>query len=427
MGRNRIYGVAVAAASVMAIAAPASAGPKPPFSTPVLSCPEVADDNTIELGVCAGLTGAPAGFSVQWLTCDALADGPDGQPGTTDDNTWPASDAGLCKASFSGNANGSAWNLGSNACTSVVIGGLNDTDPGVSFNCNEPLSCETCYVFRAFAHANSSYNRSAFTANHECDTAACDDGGFEPKEYCTRSQGYFGSGNNSRSVEAGCFGGDPTGVVCPPPPADEPLIDLGGGVFTYHWETTGVCSDVQPGGGVFLLDTGVAALRTALGGGGASSYFNGNGNNATNMGTGGGLASQTGALSLNILFSGNPCTEGTLGFPDGYPAGYGDVVLCGFVEGDTFTIDGTPISAATAAALNGQSVSDVLAAANAYLGGNGGVPLPYGLSTAADLNELVANLNLAFDLKDTDGDEIDDAACGGMTAFATDHLASSCD
>jgi hypothetical protein len=67
-------------------------------------------------------------------------------------------------------------------------------------------------------------------------------------------------------------------------------------------------------------------------------------------------------------------------------------------------------------------VSQVLAAANAYLGGNGAVALPYGLSSAAELNELVANLNLAFAGKDWDGDTVDDYECGGMTAFAESHL-----
>jgi hypothetical protein len=421
---NTTYGFAAACLAALSLAAPAFAGPKPALSTPTLSCPNVADDDTIALGVCAGTSGAPAGFSVQWVTCDAFAAGPDETPGTRDDNTWPASEAGLCKASFSGNANQSAWNLGANACTSVVIGGLNDTDPGVSFDCNEPLSCDTCYVFRAFAHATSAQNRSAFTANHQCSTAGCGEQGFDPKAFCTRSQGYFGSGNDSRNTEVACFGGDPSGAACTT--IASPLVGLGGGTFTYSWATTGSCTDVQAGPGVFLLDTGLNNLRTALGGGGGSSYFSMNASNPTNMGTGGGLASQTGALTLNVALSGDSCTQGTDGFPDGYPAGYGDIELCAFAAGDTFTIAGTPISAATAAALNGQSVSDVLAAANAYLGGNGAVPVPYALASAGELNQLVANLNLAFDLKDTDGDSIDDAACGGMTAFAIDHLVASC-
>jgi hypothetical protein len=94
------------------------------------------------------------------------------------------------------------------------------------------------------------------------------------------------------------------------------------------------------------------------------------------MGNGGGLASQTTALTLNLTFN----------------SGYGNLKLCSFVAGSTFKNAGTPIDGTTAAALNGKTISQVIAAANAYLGGRA---LPYGLS-AADLNELIAALNLAF-------------------------------
>jgi len=380
------------------------AGPKGKFEAPGVTC-FMTTENTIELQVCAGATGAPAGFSVQWMTCAALA---------ANNNVWFASDdTRLCKASFSGNANASNWNLGAGTCVNVVIGGLNDADPGVSFTCNEPLTCDTCYVFRAFAHATSAKNRSDFTANRECTTSACKPTGFVDGDFCTRSQGFYSSGNASRDQMIACYGGDPTGAACTSA-VNVALVTIGGGIFTYTWSTTGTCVDVQPGPGVFFMDSGLANLRSAIGGGGGSSFFTANGTNATSMGTGGGLASQAAALTLNIAASGATCT--------GSPAGYGAAVLCKFVAGDTFKNDGSPISAATAAALNSQTVSQVLAAANAYLGGNGTVALPYGLASAADLNELVANLNLAFDGKDWDGDGTDDHDCGGMTAFAESHL-----
>ncbi|MFM7215471.1 MAG: hypothetical protein ACKO3H_11410, partial [Verrucomicrobiota bacterium] len=73
------------------------------------------------------------------------------------------------------------------------------------------------------------------------------------------------------------------------------------------------------------------------------------------------------------------------------------------------------------AALNGQTVAEVLAAANAYLG-NGGT-VPYGLASAAELNALIDDLNLAFDNPwDSDGDGIPDKDCGGSSPFATAHL-----
>ncbi len=387
------------------------------YFTPVITC-FGSTENTITLQVCAGTSApgntaaAPAGFSIQWETCDALAAGPDGTLNTADDGQWYSSDdPRLCKASFSGNANNSNWNLGAGACINVVIGGLNDADPGVSFTCNEALTCDTCYVFRAFVHASKRVKRSGFTADLSCTTGACQPTGFNDGDFCTKSQGFFSSGNASRDLMIGCFGGDPTGVACTSV-ANVPLVTIGGGTYTYTWATTGICVDVQPGPNVFLMDSGLASLRTAIGGGGAAGFFTANGTNATGMGTGGGLASQTAALTLNINLSGATCS-GFASIPSG---GYGAAALCNWDAGETFRIDGTPISAETAAALNGETVADVLAAVNAYLGGNGAVAVPYGLANAGALNELVSALNLTFH------DPVGTAGCGDMSAFAESHL-----
>jgi hypothetical protein len=411
-------------AALAALVAPTAAqgmsasGVKGKMNPPVITCYS-STANTITLQVCGGaVTGAPAGFSIHWMTCDQYALGPDGIAGTGDDNSFGSGDQN-CAGSFSGNANNTSWSLGPGACETVVIGGLNDADPGVSFSCNDPLDCNGCYVFRAFAHATHKLQRSAFTATLQCSTGACEATGFVDGDHCTKSQGYFGSGNASQEAMIACFGGDLMGLTCTSA-SGVPLVTTGGGTYTYAWATSGTCVDVQPGPGVFLMDSGLANLRTAIGGGGGSGFFTANGANATNMGTGGGLASQTAALTLNLAIAGfgqcaaSVCTDGSAG-------SYADAMLCSFSEGDTFKNDGSPISQATADALNGQTVADVLAAANAYLGGNGAA-LPYALSSAADLNELVANLNLAFDLKDWDGDDVDDCACGGMTAFAESHL-----
>ncbi|MBI1879782.1 MAG: twin-arginine translocation signal domain-containing protein, partial [Chloroflexi bacterium] len=158
---------------------------KPKFDTPTITCVGETQ-HTIFLQVCAGPSGAPAGFSVQWvkhsdypaLTCDAS-----GQ-----DSLWPASDttANLCKASFSGTPGCSIYNLAPNACVTVEIGNLNDAVCGVGLsNCGaNELDCGTEYVFRAFAHANSSKNRSDFTANQCCSTESCVQG-------CVFTQGYW--------------------------------------------------------------------------------------------------------------------------------------------------------------------------------------------------------------------------------------------
>ena len=174
--------------AILLLAAPAFAGKVSKMDKPTLSCGTVTAAS-IQVMVCAGPnTGAPAGFSLQWLTAAQLALGPDGLPGTLDDGTWlDSSSLDLCKASFSGNANGSSYNLGKNACTTVQAGDNLFDNPGASSNCaSVPLVCGTDYVFRSFAHANSTLFRSDFTANLTCRTAEC-----VVVDGCTFTQGYW--------------------------------------------------------------------------------------------------------------------------------------------------------------------------------------------------------------------------------------------
>ena len=169
--------------SITSAAAPAR---KTKMDAPTITC-GTSTQVSINIQVTAGATGAPAGFSIQWITAAAYALGPDGTPGTTDDNSWPASDdLALCKASFSGNANLSRYNLAPNASVTVNIGEFL-FDEGASTNCGGALVCGTNYVFRAFVHANSTLQRSDFTANLTCKTLDCDsdEGG------CTFTQGYW--------------------------------------------------------------------------------------------------------------------------------------------------------------------------------------------------------------------------------------------
>ena len=158
-----------------------SLGSKPAktkMDMPTLSC-GTSSVASIDLQVCAGETGAPAGFSVQWMTlADFVANG----------SVWPADETGLCKASFAGNANGSRYNLAPNECVTVRIGDIL-FDNGTSASCIDELVCGTTYVFRAFAHATSTLRRSDFTNTKQCSTSACQitQGG------CTYSQGYWKS------------------------------------------------------------------------------------------------------------------------------------------------------------------------------------------------------------------------------------------
>jgi hypothetical protein len=88
-------------------------------------------------------------------------------------NQWFASDdPRLCKASFSGNANSSRYNLAPGDCVTINVGDFL-LDNGASTTCSNDLQCDTCYVFRAFGHAASDLNRSEFTNNLSCSTADC--------------------------------------------------------------------------------------------------------------------------------------------------------------------------------------------------------------------------------------------------------------
>jgi hypothetical protein len=151
--------------------------PKSKLDTPTINC-GTSTQVSIYIEVCAGATtGAPAGFSVQWMTADDYA---------ANGNMWYASDdPRLCKASFSGNANGSRYNLDANECVTVNIGELL-FDNGASTNCGDALECGTDYVFRVFAHATSTFLRSDFTTNLTCYTLGCG-----REEGCTLTQGYW--------------------------------------------------------------------------------------------------------------------------------------------------------------------------------------------------------------------------------------------
>lgn len=390
-----------------------AASPKNKINTPIISC-GVSTPNTIALQICGGaVSGAPAGFSVQWMKAsDYFVTDPNNPNATV--GVW--NESILCKASFSGNANGTIWNLGANSCTKFVIAGLNDADPGVSFSCNEPLECDTDYVFRVFAHATKTLQRSDFSQTWICRTAACDPPPLQDCDFTTKSQGFYGgNGQAGLNFLIGCYGGDGgIGSVSVPQNLGD-LIIIGGPGYQYKWYLTGVYEDIDPSPKNYhWIDTGLLALRSAIGGGGTSGIFNTSGENSLNMGSGGGLASQTAALTLNIAASGAQCS--------GFPAGFGSLVLK-FAVGDTFRNDGTPLTQDQAMALNGQTIQQVLVATNAYLGGGGLVPPPYNLGSAGYLNELISQLNLSFDTPldvDIDGDgSIDNC---GISAFGNLHL-----
>ena len=154
----------------------AMAGPKPKLSTPGISCAG-ATQTSINIQVCAGASGLPNGFSLDWLKASDYA---------ANANHWFSSDSPLaCSAGFSGSANLSRYNLGPYECVTVNVGDFL-FDNGASTNCAIGLDCGTQYMFRAFGHGNSTYNRSDDTAVLGCATLDCGH-----STSCTFTQGYW--------------------------------------------------------------------------------------------------------------------------------------------------------------------------------------------------------------------------------------------
>ena len=127
---------------------------------------------SIDITVTAGTTGAPAGFSIQWMpkaTFDAL------------NGVWPSDSTSFCSASFSGKAFLSNYNLAAGGSVTVRIGDLL-LDNGASTNCGADLTCGTTYVFRAFAHGDKAKNKSGWSSltasTLACPTTECVHAGF---------------------------------------------------------------------------------------------------------------------------------------------------------------------------------------------------------------------------------------------------------
>jgi hypothetical protein len=190
MKMTRLAGTA--AVLLLASSGSAFAGKTPvktKMDTPAIECAG-SSSASIDIKFTAGASGAPAGFSLQWMPAADLA---------AAGNVWLLSaDPLLCKGSFSGNASGSTYNLLAGMTATVNVGDIL-FDNGASTNCAAPLACGTSYAFRSFAHASSTLYRSDFTPNLVCSTLAC-----EPvDEGCTLTQGYWKThgpiptGNNS--------------------------------------------------------------------------------------------------------------------------------------------------------------------------------------------------------------------------------------
>jgi hypothetical protein len=167
-----------------------------PTVEPVTISYETSAASNIAIRVSAGQSGAPAGFSIQWMTlADYVALG----------NQWPGTSevpnalaASFCKANFSGIVPSSGcipYNLHPGQSVTVNIGDDSLYDNcAVSSPCSgAPLLCNTAYVFRASALDATGQLRVSDTIT--CATLSCVGG-----SSCTYSQGYWRNHPNAWPV-----------------------------------------------------------------------------------------------------------------------------------------------------------------------------------------------------------------------------------
>ena len=172
---------------------PTKAQPKQSLDPLTLSCSAVSGA-AIDVTVCAGESGASAGFSIQWET---LAD--------YNLYGWSAQNAPSYRcASLSGVPGcASKYSLGASQCVTVNVGTNLFDDCGASATCGPTeLNCGTAYIFRAFAHnIPGGLKASDKSATTQCTTFDCGGQG------CTFTQGYWkthgpegcATGNNTNS------------------------------------------------------------------------------------------------------------------------------------------------------------------------------------------------------------------------------------
>jgi hypothetical protein len=193
-------------------------------------------------------------------------------------------------------------------------------------------------------------------------------GGFADGAFCTYGKGFF---SNSAEAVQPIQGGLP--------------FSVGANANTYTWTNT-------------------AALQQAVGTGGSPGAFSASATDPTDMGTGGNLAAQTLAESLNLSFSERVVT----------PTGFQPLSL---VDMEGVKLDGARLTSAQASALNGQAAVQVREAANVALGGGA---LPYGLSFG-QLTDLIGLLNGSFSESYKDANGVAQP-CGHASKFAQTHL-----
>ena len=139
------------------------------LSPPLLYCGD-AVQASLELRICGGATGTPAGFVLKWLELAPSA-------------PWPPTNDNTCFSYFYSKYRGHLLKPGE--CITVSIGELL-ADQATRTACAPALKCGTSYGFRSFARPTATKTRSALTGILYCSTDPC-----TPAKTCTLTQGFW--------------------------------------------------------------------------------------------------------------------------------------------------------------------------------------------------------------------------------------------
>jgi len=151
-----------------------------PYDTPVVAS-EVQGHAKVVTYVVAGSSGAPAGFTIQWMRFDDYL---------ANSGQWPGTPgAMMAEASFEGIPTLNTWGgaltsfaIEPNSVAAVEIGDLYD-ETGVVASSTAELTESTPYIFRARANGDAGGELSNWSNNFIIDTT--------PNVNCTLTQGFW--------------------------------------------------------------------------------------------------------------------------------------------------------------------------------------------------------------------------------------------
>jgi hypothetical protein len=199
------------------------------------------------------------------------------------------------------------------------------------------------------------------TRGHALACVSCDPD-WDTGDYCSYSKGYY---HDACDFFSNFFYNFPDGFT----------IGINDGAGNYHhakWNNT---------------TNGMNNLAGWLVSGGASGALTADTVDATST-SGGNLARQTAALTLNVSFN----DSDILGGNRNYYTRFGDLKMCNIEEGTV--IGGWTLTSTQASNLNGETIRQILIDANKALGGQG---LPCYAGSFSNLNDLTDALNTSLD------------------------------